>query len=96
MFFLLIRFYSLILYFEIIDTFSKITFSYFFFKKKDFLDNALQIVNQTALPEKIRDKLLSKYNLTLSQSKILMEENGGVEYFENVALNRDPQVVISW
>ena len=63
---------------------------------EELLESCREAVRRSNLPDLVRQSLITQYGLSLAQCKVLMEEPGGVAYFEEVAKNRDVSAVMSW
>ncbi|CAB4438225.1 unnamed protein product [Rhizophagus irregularis] len=48
------------------------------------------------LPDDLKKRLMNQYNISLRDVMSLMHEDGGVEYFEEIAKNRNPHHVVNW
>ncbi|KAG9303732.1 hypothetical protein G9A89_018629 [Geosiphon pyriformis] len=48
------------------------------------------------LPDAKKRRLMKDYNISLHDARVLMNELGGVEYFELISQNRDPRMVVNW
>jgi len=62
----------------------------------DLLQHCQMVVDSASLPDLIRQRLMTASGLTPSQARVLMEEPGGVSYFERVARGRDSSLALSW
>ncbi|CAG8618634.1 11220_t:CDS:10 [Funneliformis mosseae] len=61
---------------------------------KDYLTRIYNSLPE--LPDDRKRRLMSQYHISLNDVMSLMRENGGVEYFEEVAKDRNSRHVVNW